>query len=62
MKKIVINERCKGCGICSAFCPRLVLEWEKDSLPVPTKPEACSGCKLCVLRCPDFAVTVEDEQ
>lgn len=57
---ININEKlCKQCGICSALCPKQVLEQSYGSYPKVAHLDACIGCKLCALRCPDFAIEVE---
>lgn len=54
----VTPERCKGCNICVAFCPKGVLTLQKNKAIV-VKPKECIGCKLCELRCPDYAIFVE---
>ena len=49
---------CKGCGICVAFCPKKVLDFdEAEQLPLLARPQDCIQCGLCELRCPDFAIT-----
>ena len=59
VEDIVINKVwCKGCGICVHFCPKKVLEMDKDSKASVVKLEDCIGCRLCELRCPDFAIQV----
>lgn len=55
-KKLVIEPGwCKGCGICAAFCPKQVLEIQKEKVTVKD-PEACILCGMCELRCPDYAI------
>ena len=54
---VIFRNWCKGCGICSEFCPQGVLEID----PVIEKafvahPEKCTLCGNCELRCPDFAI------
>jgi 2-oxoglutarate ferredoxin oxidoreductase subunit delta len=58
-------ERCKGCGLCVAFCPRdvAVVSGERinaKGYPVVeiVRPENCIGCRNCVLVCPDCAIEI----
>ncbi len=63
LKKLVINrEWCKGCGICVQFCPKQVLELNKNEKAVAPRPEDCICCMLCELRCPDLAIEVLTEE
>ena len=63
---VVIDEdRCKGCGLCVAFCPQQVLRLAegrfntKGYTPVEVaNPAACTGCAMCALVCPDVVFTV----
>ncbi len=56
-------ERCKGCDICSDFCPTGALSRATVSqglgvfLPVLDEPK-CTYCELCDFLCPDLAITV----
>jgi 2-oxoglutarate ferredoxin oxidoreductase subunit delta len=60
-KALVLNRiRCKGCGICVAFCPKGVLDLDEDDKVIAVREEACISCGLCEMRCPDFALTLED--
>lgn len=60
----LIPERCKGCGICIAFCPLKVLQLSKQTnakgyyLPgiAAGKEHACVDCEFCSLVCPEFAI------
>lgn len=53
------KERCKGCGICAAFCPKAVLEVDALGKIHIKDGEACIGCGQCELRCPDYAIFVD---
>jgi len=67
----LIPERCKGCGICVALCPRDVLEVSQQTnskgyhLPdiISGKECDCVHCEFCTLVCPEFAIFTlpEDE-
>jgi 2-oxoglutarate ferredoxin oxidoreductase subunit delta len=51
-KKIVIEEAwCRGCGICTAFCPGQVLEIRQDKVFLADEKQ-CIACGLCEQRCP----------
>lgn len=60
--------RCKGCGICTSVCPRLLLELEEaldESVRVTAvvpKQELCVGCAQCAEMCPDLAISVFSRQ
>ena len=51
--------RCKGCGICVAFCPKKVLAVTELSKVEVRDHAACIGCGQCELRCPDYAIFVD---
>lgn len=58
--KISVKEdRCKGCGICSYFCPKQVLKVDELGKIRVIKPEDCIACGQCELRCPDYAIFVD---
>jgi len=62
-RPVVDPDRCKGCGICTAFCPEHIL------LPGETpnthgyavvrvvEGKTCRGCRRCYVMCPDLAFT-----
>ncbi len=65
-------DRCKGCGLCVAFCPKDVLAMSTDRLNARGVPfaecvhaEQCVGCRACAVICPDAAIELfqkEDER
>ena len=62
LKEHVINRYwCKGCGICVHFCPKKVLELDREDKVVAARPQDCIACKLCELRCPDLAIEILTE-
>ncbi|BAF59385.1 ferredoxin [Pelotomaculum thermopropionicum SI] len=69
MAKITFREeRCKGCGLCTAACPRNLVvmaghinEMGYHPAAVPEQ-EKCTGCALCALVCPDLVIEVEREE
>jgi len=55
------KERCKGCNICVAFCPKKVLALDSMGKVYVVDENACIGCGQCELRCPDFAIRIRKE-
>jgi 2-oxoglutarate ferredoxin oxidoreductase subunit delta len=49
---------CKGCGLCSEFCPQGVLVADAQGRPRVAHPELCTACHWCDSHCPDMAITV----
>lgn len=65
-KLSILTDRCKGCGLCVAFCPKKILTLNSDELnsggytPVTvTDMSACIGCGTCYRICPDCVITIE---
>jgi 2-oxoglutarate ferredoxin oxidoreductase subunit delta len=60
----VDKERCKGCLLCTAMCPKGLLKQgnEYNSFGfyaiITTGQEECTGCGMCSLICPDGAIEV----
>lgn len=52
---------CKGCGICSALCPKQVFEKDEEGKPIFAHEENCIVCGMCELRCPDYAIRIGRE-
>ncbi|HDI58831.1 MAG TPA: ferredoxin family protein [Desulfobacteraceae bacterium] len=59
-------ERCKGCGLCVAVCPKKVLEIAtavntRGYFPAyQARPEDCVFCAICATMCPDVAITITE--
>ena len=64
----VITARCKGCEICSTYCPRDVLTMSTAytakgyHYPEVANADACVACGLCQIMCPEFAIYVEETE
>ena len=64
---VVDEEYCKGCRICSEFCPTGVLGTSAQLNakgyypPVVEQEHECHGCRLCELLCPEFAIFIVNE-
>ena len=56
----VVEQLCKGCGICVEFCPKNVLGLENEVVKVE-REEDCIRCGQCELRCPDYAIYLEED-
>jgi 2-oxoglutarate ferredoxin oxidoreductase subunit delta len=66
--KIIINtERCKGCGLCIAVCPKISIIISKKSnksgyFPAEASNADCTGCALCAIICPEAVIEVFREE
>jgi 2-oxoglutarate ferredoxin oxidoreductase subunit delta len=62
--KIQIDiERCKGCGLCVAVCPKKTIGIskrpnKKGFFPIEVVNGDCIGCAACSIVCPDVAIVV----
>lgn len=69
MNKIVFEiDRCKGCGLCAAACPKKIISLDTSVLngkgyhPAQvTEPDQCIACASCAVMCPDAVITVIKE-
>ncbi len=55
----ILKERCKGCNICVALCPKKVLDLDTLGKVYLVDEAACVGCGQCELHCPDYAIYIE---
>lgn len=59
-------ERCKGCEVCAASCPRKLIAMDANTLneqgyhPAKYTDEngACKACRICADMCPDMCIVV----
>lgn len=65
MKMTVDFDRCKGCQLCVAACPKKLVVIQTDRLnkegfytAVCGSDEDCTACALCAMMCPDCAITI----
>jgi len=61
------REKCKGCHLCIAFCPKECITVsptinEKGYFPAEYSDNqddpCCTGCTVCAVVCPDVAIEV----
>jgi 2-oxoglutarate ferredoxin oxidoreductase subunit delta len=59
------TDRCKGCGLCVAFCPENILNLDEKHHNVKgyhpvyiSDSSACKGCCDCAQICPDSVFTM----
>lgn len=57
----IFENRCKGCGICVAFCPKKVLGLSEIEKVTVLNEKDCIACRQCEMRCPDYAIFVEKQ-
>ena len=62
---VVDTNRCKGCELCIAVCPKNVLVMAETFNARGYRPamlvdpeSQCTGCTLCAAMCPDAVLTV----
>lgn len=64
---IIDEERCKGCELCVAVCPKQVLALAAgmnsrgQHYAAAERPRDCIGCAQCADVCPDAAIEIDEE-
>ncbi len=63
------EDKCKGCGLCIAACPKKILEIDMEKVNVkdyrPIKcinMDECIGCGNCGIMCPDGVINIYREK
>lgn len=67
MAKVIFHEdKCKGCKLCIQFCPKQIIELDKNKINQKgfyavhiTDETKCTGCSSCAIMCPDVAIEIE---
>ena len=66
MARVTIEkDRCKGCELCTHYCPRGILEMSRDInikgyfYAQVTDQSQCIGCRICTIVCPDVAIELQ---
>ena len=70
MKSIIFDvEKCKGCELCIAVCPKKIIAIDKDKInlkgynPAGVKDtDACISCAQCAIICPDIVIRIENDK
>lgn len=48
---IVINDRCRGCGMCMDVCPGSLIKKNEEGKAFMKYPRDCWGCASCIKEC-----------
>ncbi|MFA5424802.1 MAG: ferredoxin family protein [Phycisphaerae bacterium] len=61
-KIIIDTERCKGCGLCIAVCPKNNIhvseQSNKNGYFFAECDGNCTGCAMCAIMCPEAVIEV----
>ncbi|MBN2557131.1 MAG: 4Fe-4S dicluster domain-containing protein [Clostridia bacterium] len=67
LRAVIYSERCKGCGLCIAACPKKIIAINKSEFnqmgynpSMLTDPGKCIACGRCVIACPDTAIEIKE--
>jgi len=69
MKSITFDgEKCKGCELCIAACPKKIIALDKNRINKKgfhpagvTDADLCISCAQCAIICPDIVIRIEKE-
>lgn len=59
MSMIVVQELCKGCGVCVDACPRNAIFMQNGKAFI--NQSRCASCQICIKACPMGALQFENE-
>ncbi|MHA1629261.1 MAG: 4Fe-4S dicluster domain-containing protein [Candidatus Heimdallarchaeota archaeon] len=65
---ITDESRCKGCGLCIAFCPKNCLGFSDEyndkgwRVAKMQRMRDCIKCYMCERSCPDFAIFIDENE
>lgn len=59
------KEHCKGCKLCTLYCPMKIIHINKDeinskgyNISYISDEEKCVGCTNCAIMCPDSVISI----
>lgn len=62
------EDKCKGCELCIAACPKKILELRENVINKKgyhpagiTDQDQCVGCRSCAISCPDGVIRIDSE-
>jgi len=62
---VVLEEKCKGCLLCTTVCPKQILQKSGrfnrqgyEVVEMNSDAAKCTGCASCGIICPDVALRV----
>ncbi len=64
-KTKIRKNRCKGCGLCIAYCPKKNIKADTQHNEAGYFPavlvcdDDCTGCGICYLVCPEVCIEID---